>query len=78
MPDENSNYHYDYRALDKLLTEDIPPERLWYNQDELLYMLVDYLQLSPTYPIQVGDRFYETRIIRDIFGNLKPWNHGDK
>lgn len=77
MTQQDHPYYYDYSTLDKLLTEDIPPERLWYNQDELLYMLVDYLQLSPTYPIQVGDRFYETRIIRDVFGNLKPWRNGN-
>ena len=79
MDTQPPNYHYDYRSLDKLLTEDIPPERFWKSLDEIQQILMHYLQINPVPPIElVGDLHYETRVLRDVFGNLKPWHHGNK
>ncbi|CAN5501067.1 hypothetical protein BH10BAC4_BH10BAC4_17150 [soil metagenome] len=67
MPPETEPYHYNYQALDRLLTHDYDPKELGNQLDEIMSDLVLYAGKEETYHERLAERH---NILRDILWKL--------
>lgn len=71
MPHTNHPYHYNYQILETMLTEENGPEEIGRLLDDVLFILVLYLDDEEVYPIvQVSDVYHIIRRLRDVFYEL--------
>jgi len=71
MPQENHPYHYNYEPLETLLIEENAPEDIGRLLDDVLFILVLYLDDDEVYPVvKVSDTYHIIRRLRDIFYEL--------
>lgn len=66
MATENEPYHFDYQALDRLLTNDYDPQELGNKLDEIMTELVSYARRNEDYRELQEDRHYVLKLLRDI------------
>lgn len=67
--------HYNYQILDKLLTDDSDPVELGNQLDEIMEALATHATHDGGYHIKLEEHYYILRTLREIFWNLKPFNH---
>lgn len=63
--------HYNYQALDKLLTDDSDPVELGNQLDETMNALVSHATHQGGYHTRLEEHYYILRTLRDIFWKLK-------
>lgn len=63
--------HYNYQALDKLLTDDSDPVELGNQLDETMNALVSHATHDRYYQTKLEEHYYILRTLRDIFWKLK-------
>jgi len=67
----NHPYRYNYHPLEIMLTEENEPDEIGRLLDDVLFILVLYLDDEEVYPIvQVSDVYHVIRKLRDIFYEL--------
>jgi hypothetical protein len=63
--------HYDYQALDRLLTDDSDPVELGNQLDEIMEALAVHAAQDGGYHTQLEGHYYVLRVLRNIFWKLR-------
>lgn len=63
--------YYDYRVLDRLLTDDSDPLELGDQLDEIMEALAAHATRDGGYHARLEEHYYVLRVMRDIFWKLE-------
>jgi len=63
--------YYDYKALDRLVTDDGTPEELGDHLDDILQALAAHASQDVGYHARLEEHYFILRTLRDIFWKLE-------